>query len=263
MTSIIEEFRKIIKYPGYSVSNLGRIRSHLKNPKNPFYIKITKKHNILIVYLRKDKKEHIEHVYNLVAETFVDNPNQYQYVRFIDDNSMNIHATNLEWIEHIYPIYTDWEVIQKYPAYEMCKESVRNTLTKRPLTLTVNYQGYVSVSLQINGKSKHKLMHVLIAVQYIPNPNKLPEVNHKDGNKQNYSINNLEWVTKKENIQHAVDTGLAPSKKNKGTNIELLDINHNIIQIFPTVQATAIFIDSTSQSINYYLKKICMIIELL
>lgn len=52
--------------------------------------------------------------------------------------------------------------------------------------------------------------HRLIALAWVPNPEKKPEVNHKDGNKQNNKPKNLEWVTRQENISHSVSTGLKP-----------------------------------------------------
>lgn len=60
------------------------------------------------------------------------------------------------------------------------------------------------------------LIHRLVAIYFIPNPLNLPEVNHKDGDKLNNHVSNLEWCTKSENIQHAFNTGL-----NKGAIGEL------------------------------------------
>lgn len=66
-----------------------------------------------------------------------------------------------------------------------------------------NHKGYLKVGLMKNGKSEKHRVHRLVAKAFIPNPHNLPEVNHIDGNKQNNSISNLEWVTGKENMEHS------------------------------------------------------------
>lgn len=69
--------------------------------------------------------------------------------------------------------------------------------------------GYHRVNLfDTNGKAKKYYIHRLVAETFILNPNNLPEVNHKDGNKQNNSVNNLEWYTSSENQKHAYKNGL-------------------------------------------------------
>lgn len=69
-------------------------------------------------------------------------------------------------------------------------------------------RGYPCVSLY--GDSGHKVVpvHRLVAQAFIPNPKNMPEVNHKDGVRTNSNASNLEWCTRAENIQHALDTGL-------------------------------------------------------
>lgn len=66
-----------------------------------------------------------------------------------------------------------------------------------------NDKGYVSVSLYDNNKKHRRYqVHRLVAKAFIPNPNNLPQVNHKDENKENNSINNLEWCTQNYNINY-------------------------------------------------------------
>lgn len=64
--------------------------------------------------------------------------------------------------------------------------------------------GYLKVSLIAkNGKLKREYVHRLVALAFIDNPDNLPVVNHKDGNKNNNDVNNLEWVTRSYNVYHS------------------------------------------------------------
>ena len=81
----------------------------------------------------------------------------------------------------------------------------RNGKTIKPLKHTA---GYLRVCFCINNIKSYHYIHRLVAGKFIPNPNNLPQVNHIDGNKHNNDVSNLEWVTAKENMVHAVDTGL-------------------------------------------------------
>ncbi len=75
---------------------------------------------------------------------------------------------------------------------------------ERELTYTLNNRGYFSVGI----RRKTFMVHRLVALAFIPNPEQKPYVNHIDGNKLNNHVSNLEWCTVKENNLHARQTGL-------------------------------------------------------
>ena len=85
-------------------------------------------------------------------------------------------------------------------------------LMKESIKKKVYCKGYCAVSLCKNGVYKSMRVCRLVAMHFIPNPQNKPEVNHKDGIKDNDCAENLEWVTKKENAQHALKTGLIVRK---------------------------------------------------
>jgi len=87
-----------------------------------------------------------------------------------------------------------------------------NLLKERILKTGLMTSGYKMVCLRKNKKAKCFSIHRLLAIYFIPNPNNLPQVNHIDGNKLNNSLDNLEWCSSSENIQHMYDLGLKTYK---------------------------------------------------
>lgn len=87
---------------------------------------------------------------------------------------------------------------------------VRSLLRGEPYILKSqkDNKGYNRIRVTINGKKMSFKIHREVAKAFIPNPDNLPQVNHKDCNKDNNTVSNLEWVTNKENCHHAIRNGL-------------------------------------------------------
>ena len=119
-----------------------------------------------------------------------------------------------------------WKVINGYENYEVSSfGKVRNTKTGRILK-QATLSGYYCVGLS-SGKTKTYSVHQLVAKTFILNPENKQQVNHKDKNKLNNTIQNLEWVTNKENSIHR-SNGV---KQTTNQNLEIyrIDVNTNKI----------------------------------
>ena len=96
------------------------------------------------------------------------------------------------------------------------KENIRKTnLTKC---------GYPKLRLSYNGKDITARVHRLVAIAFLPNPDKYPTVNHKDGNKENNHVDNLEWCDRTEQMIHAYGLDLKIARiGSTNTNSKLTD----------------------------------------
>lgn len=72
----------------------------------------------------------------------------------------------------------------------------------------VNHNGYLQICPETAYGRVNMRINRLVAQYFLPNPNKLEQVNHKDGNKLNNNVNNLEWVSLQQNIQHSINNKL-------------------------------------------------------
>lgn len=122
-------------------------------------------------------------------------------------------------------------------------------------------KGYLCTDLYQKGHRTTKKVHRLVAEAFIPNPEGKSQINHKDGNKKNNHVNNLEWVTPQENCRHAWDNGLAfpsygmkgkhnPNGGRKGIPFEIVETG----KTYNTAMECAKDIDGNHRHINDCLK---------
>lgn len=111
---------------------------------------------------------------------------------------------------------------------------LKPVISKNKRVMSLGKDMYPEVSISDNNKKiKNYPIHRLVAETFIPNPENKPMVNHIDGDKTNNCVNNLEWVTPKENTQHALREGLmnppvgercASSKYNENQVLEVIKL---------------------------------------
>ena len=115
----------------------------------------------------------------------------------------------------------EWKDIQGYEgSYKISNLGrVKSFISKRSSGITykpiericsprITVKGYFSVCLCDKGKEREHLVHRLVAKAFLPQVDGKSQVNHKDGNKLNNNVENLEWCTPSENTRHAISLGL-------------------------------------------------------
>lgn len=108
------------------------------------------------------------------------------------------------------------------------------------LKQSVGRNGYLTVHLRKQGGEKRISVHRLVAEAFLPNVDGKPEVNHKDGDKQNNCVDNLEWVTTSENKTHSIRVlgNPKPPRKTISTTRKLTDDQAQAIRLDSRTQAT-------------------------
>ena len=112
-------------------------------------------------------------------------------------------------------------IIEQFDNYAVSNYGrIKNVKNGKILTPFKNHDGYMTYTFCQNRVKKTFRIHRLVAFYFIDNPDTKPYVNHKDGNKVNNNVANLEWCTAQENQAHARSTGLINQEKPvKATNI--------------------------------------------
>lgn len=140
---------------------------------------------------------------------------------------------------------------------------VRNKITGKILVPEVSKNGYYRVGLYYrdkNGTLCHKKysVHRLVAIAFIPNPENLPEVNHKDGRKYHNYVHNLEWMSSSENDYHAYRTGLKRKKYDDSSHLHVYSCEAVIAacKLMESGEYTTVEISSITGISNSMLRRI-------
>ena len=145
-----------------------------------------------------------------------------------------------------------WKTIEGFKSrygkpYHVSSEGRFKNDYGKILSFHPHKKGYLMVQIPKNGKTDARWQaHRLVAKAFIPNPYNLPQVNHKDGDKKNNCVSNLEWCTNLENMQHSWEIGLRvvgtfTGEKNRNsllTNQQALEIRNAPLRKGPYAEFT-------------------------
>lgn len=132
-----------------------------------------------------------------------------QYDVGVDSNKFApVSISTIEsWIVRTKQKENDWRDIPNFPEYKVNTFGQIKSFKRYPegklISPYTDKDGYLCASLRQNGTSKAIKIHRAVAMAFIPNPNNLPQVNHKNCHKKDNEVCNLEWVSNTENQRHA------------------------------------------------------------
>lgn len=111
--------------------------------------------------------------------------------------------------------------------------------------------GYYRVMISIKGKVKYVLVHILVALSFVDNPENKEQVNHINGNKLDNRAENLEWVTQSENMLHAYNLGLQKPKSVKPRRVICVDTG----EIFNSILSASESINRSSSTLRQAIRE--------
>ena len=137
-----------------------------------------------------------------------------------------------------------WKPIENYEGYEV--SSYGRVRSSRILSQYTGSWGYCVVNL----KGDVKLVHRLVAEAFLPNPDEKRQVNHINGDKLDNLLENLEWATPSQNIQHAVDNGLNDYIKGKRKKVAQYDMEGNLVNVYESINTAVKTLGAEGQHSN-------------
>ena len=145
----------------------------------------------------------------------------------------DIEPDEFEDVDSIKEIYKPVNIKGFEGLYEVSNiGQIRSVRSGRILKQKINNRGYCLAHLSKDGTQKNVSVHRLVGNAFIPNPKKKPQIDHIDGNKQNNRVDNLRWVTGKENCNNPITKQNLVKAISKP--VEQLDLNGKVLATYPS-----------------------------
>lgn len=228
----MEEWKSIPEYPQYEASTLGNIRNALTKHVLKAY-HVPNGYSQIRLSLGSKQAYKVCRVHRLVAQTWIPNADSLRTtVNHKNRDKTDNSVCNLEWLSHkeqsehcvrtldcSYKRFNDvqenvpeeiWRIIEKAPTYSVSNMG-RIKLNKLNRVLRGHTKGvYDQVKLPVTGTHHYTttFVHKLVAEAFISDYDSNLVVNHKDGNKKNNCVDNLECITQSDNIRHTYELGM-------------------------------------------------------
>ena len=166
--------------------------------------------------------------------------------------------TKQEEIWRIYPEFDFIEVsnlgrVRSKDRYVPSKNGGKRLAKGHVLKQYQEHGGYMRVKFKVNGETKSILVHRMVAICYIPNPDNLPQVNHKDNDPTNNVVSNLEWCTSQYNSDYKKNFGTSPAQL-FGRPVFAVDLKTGKVLRFETQSEAARQLGTPSSNINMVIK---------
>lgn len=251
-----EIFRDVPGFEGiYEASSLGYVR------KVGGYKSRLKPHNYgsrkVIVSLYKDKRQYSFNIGDLIAGAFLGKKTDGYEIYYKNGNPAdaklsNICYSNLSEIEFNSLDRNDWRWVVGYEGlYAVSRQGEVRSMARRAGPRVIKggpliqhpIRSYQTVTLTKDGKSNRRTVHRLVARAFVPNPNNLPQINHKDENKSNNNVDNLEWCDAAYNLAYGSRQERINEKN--GKHIMVLSRSGDIVGEFRSME-------DASRSIGLY-----------
>ena len=144
----------------------------------------------------------------------------------------------------------DWKPIKDFEVYLVSNlGNVYSTKSKKKMHLHKMKNGYMHINLSKNNKKHSFYVHRLVANAFIPNPKNLPQVNHKDENKENNCVSNLEWCSNQYNQNYGtLSQRKSENLKAKCNGNEVLCVETGVV--FPSIKEASRVLGVCSSEIS-------------